>query len=393
MRARVIVVGLGTMGAAAAWRLAARGADVLGLDRFVPPHHRGAHAGGSRIIRMAYMEGADYVPLVRRAYPMWRDIEAATGRGLLTTTGALMLGRPDCVAVAGSVATAREHGLAHEVLDATEVRRRFPVFTPTDDEVALYEEAAGLLRPEAAISALLDLARDAGADLRTGVAVTGWRTDADGVVVRTDEGEHRADRLVLAPGAWAGPLLAGLDLPLRVERRVQHFWRPADLAAYQPGALPVWLWDAPDATTGYGLGAVDGAVKAAMHSGGGALVDPDVGATPATTDEVETMREWLAPRLPGLADAAWVGAVECLYTLTPDTDFVLGQHPGHANVAVACGFSGHGFKFAPVVGDVLADLALAGGTDTPVGLFDPARFTAGDAPSGSVPAGSGGVRG
>ncbi|GAA1824015.1 N-methyl-L-tryptophan oxidase [Luedemannella flava] len=376
MRPRVIVVGLGTMGAAAAWRLAARGADVVGLDRFAPPHRRGAHAGGTRIIRMAYMEGAAYVPLVRRAYPMWRDLEAATGRRLLTPSGALMLGPADLPAVAGSAEAAREHGLAHEVLDAAEVRRRFPAFTPGPDEVGVFEEAAGLLRPEAAIEAMLGLARDAGADLRTGAEVTGWWAGPEGVGVRTADGELRADRLVLAPGAWAGRLLDDLDLPLRVERRVQHYWRPADLSAYAPERFPVWIWDAPDGSTGYGIGAVDGAVKAAMHSGAG-LVDPDLGADPATTAEADTMREWLASRVPDLAAAEWAGAVECLYTLTPDTDFVLGPHPAHANVAVACGFSGHGFKFAPVVGDVLADLTLAGGTEAPVGLFDPGRFRRG----------------
>ncbi|WP_344085577.1 N-methyl-L-tryptophan oxidase [Luedemannella helvata] len=373
MRPKVIVVGLGTMGAAAAWRLASRGASVLGLDRFAPPHGRGAHAGGTRIIRMVYMEGADYVPLVRRAYPMWRAIEAATGTSLLTPTSALMLGRPGAAAVAGSAAAAHEHDLAHELLDAAEVRRRFPAFTPAADEVGVYERAAGMLRPEAAIEAMLGLARDAGADLRTGVEVTGWRAGPDGVTVRTGEGEHRADRLVLAPGAWAGRLLDGLDVPLRVERRVQHYWRPAGPDAFAPDRFPVWIWDAPDGSTGYGVGAVDGAVKAAMHSGAG-LVDPDLGADPATAVEVAAMRDWLAPRVPGLAAAGWAGAVECLYTLTPDTHFVLGHHPGHTNVAVACGFSGHGFKFAPVVGDVLADLTLTGGTDAPVALFDPRRF-------------------
>ncbi|MFC7480826.1 N-methyl-L-tryptophan oxidase [Luedemannella flava] len=250
MRPRVIVVGLGTMGAAAAWRLAARGADVVGLDRFAPPHRRGAHAGGTRIIRMAYMEGAAYVPLVRRAYPMWRDLEAATGRRLLTPSGALMLGPADLPAVAGSAEAAREHGLAHEVLDAAEVRRRFPAFTPGPDEVGVFEEAAGLLRPEAAIEAMLGLARDAGADLRTGAEVTGWWAGPEGVGVRTADGELRADRLVLAPGAWAGRLLDDLDLPLRVERRVQHYWRPADLSAYAPERFPVWIWDAPTAQRG-----------------------------------------------------------------------------------------------------------------------------------------------
>ena len=375
MRPRVIVVGLGTMGAAAAWRLAERGASVLGLDRFSPPHRRGAHAGGSRIIRMAYMEGAAYVPLVRRAFPMWEQLAARTGTSLLTPTGGLFLGRSDSVAVAGTAATARAYDVVHEVLDAAEVRRRFPAFTPADDEVGVYEAGAGLLRPEAAIGAMLELARAAGAELRAGVAVTGWGTDPDGAWVDTPDGRLRADRLVFSPGAWAGRLLADLGLPLRVERRVQHYWRPADLAAYAPERFPVWLWDAADGSTGYGIGAVDGAVKSGMHSGGG-TVDPDEGAGAATASEVDQMRDWLTPRVPAVAAGTWVGSVECTYTLTPDEDFIVGAHPEHPRVALACGFSGHGFKFAPVVGDVLADLALTGGTDAPVALFDPARFRA-----------------
>jgi sarcosine oxidase len=181
-----------------------------------------------------------------------------------------------------------------------------------------------------------------------------------------------ADRLILAPGAWA-PELVRLGVPMRVERRVQHYWRPTDPAAFE--RLPVWIWGSGE-RTGYGLPAVEsGRVKAALHWGtGGEAVDPDTAMAPARPDEVAEIRDWVTGRLPGLGD--WMGAKPCLYTLTPDEHFVLGKHPAHPNVAVACGFSGHGFKFVPVIGEILADLVQ----DRPVGydlsLFDPSRFGA-----------------
>jgi sarcosine oxidase len=381
-----IVVGLGSMGSSAAYHLAARGLRVVGLDRFAPPHGRGAHAGGSRIIRTAYMEDPRYVPLVHRAFEMWRALERDTGEPLLTLTGGLMLGRPDSVPVAGALAAARAHGLVHELLDPDQVRARFPAFTPADDEVALYEEAAGLLRPERAIEVLLALAKRHGAELRTGQAVRDWSATSDGVRVTTDDGVLTADRLILAPGAWAAELLR-IDMPMRVRRRVQHFWLPAAVppgagptpaghgpADFEPERFPVWIWDWPPDQFGYGLPAVEGAVKAALHLGDEA-VDPDAGADEARPDEVAAMRELMASRLPALACGEWLGAKPCLYTLTPDEHFLLGAHPFAANTFVAAGFSGHGFKFVPVVGEILADLAVTGTTPYEIDLFDPARPT------------------
>jgi sarcosine oxidase len=366
-----IVVGLGSMGSSAAYHLAARGLRVVGLDRFEPPHGRGAHSGGSRIIRTAYMEGAQYVPLVHRAYELWRALERDAGESLLTVTGGLMLGRPDSVTVAGALAAARAHGLAHELLDADQVRGRFPAFAPADDEVGLFEDGAGLVRPERAIAAQLALARAHGADLRTGAEVRSWTATGDGATVTTTDGVLEADRLILAPGAWASDLL-GIAIPMRVRRRIQHFWRPTEPADFEPGRLPVWIWDWPPDQIGYGLPAVDGEVKAALHRGDDA-VDPDVGAAPATADEVAAMRDLLATRMPQLAEGVWLGAKPCLYTLTPDEHFVLGAHPASPHVWVAAGFSGHGFKFVPVVGEILADLAVTGQTAYQIGIFAPTR--------------------
>jgi sarcosine oxidase len=372
VRPDVIVVGLGTMGAAAVHELAGRGVRVLGLDRFAPPHDRGAHAGGSRIIRMAYMEGPAYVPLVRDAFRLWRELEAATGTTLLAPTGGLMLGRAESFAVAGALATAQAQNLPHELLDAAQVRRRFPAFAPEDADVGLYEEVAGLIRPEAAITALLERARVRGAHLRTGVTVNGWDADGAGVRVDTDGGSIQADRVVLAPGAWA-PQLCRLEITFRVQRRVQHYWRPTDPTLFEPERLPAWIWSYGPAEAAYGLPAVDGVVKAAMHHGS-ETADPDGGLAPARADEVEAMRRWLELHIPSLAAGGWLAAKPCLYTLTPDEHFVLGRHPEHPSVAVACGFSGHGFKFAPVVGEILADLVLEGRTRQEISLFDPTRF-------------------
>jgi sarcosine oxidase len=389
VRPEVIVVGLGSMGAATAYQLASRGVRVLGLDEFTPPHPAGAHTGGSRIIRLAYAEGADYVPLLRRSYQLWGEVERADGDDLLTRTGGLMLGHADSSTVAGALASARVHGLDHELLDAAEIRRRFPAFAPGDDEVGVYEEAAGILRPEAAVTAFLRLAADAGADLRYGTRVTGWRADASGISVRTPDGELTADRLVLCPGAGAPGLLGDLGVPFEVQRRVQHYWA-APGAEFAVGRCPVWIWESEPGVTAYGMPALDRTTatdgtptpaaggnapvaKTAFHSAvGPATSEADLG--PTTAEERRRMMAWLAPRLPGLAAVDWLAGQPCRYTLTPDEHFVLGRHPGHANVSVAAGFSGHGFKFVPVVGEILADLAQTGATPHRIDLFAPDRF-------------------
>lgn len=385
MAPEVIVVGLGSMGAAAAYHLARRGVRVVGLDRFTPPHRYGSHGGGSRIIRMAYAEGAGYVPLLRRTYELWQEAERASGTKVVTRTGGLMLGAARSSTVAGAIASARRHGLAHEVLSAAEVRTRFPMFAPGDDEIALYEAAAGAIRPELAVRMFLDLATGAGAELRYDTVVTGWRATADGVVVSTADGEISAGRLVLCPGPWAGQLLADLGVPLVVHRRVQHFWE-SGADEMRAGRFPVWIWESAPGEIAYGTprlpsppGWEDLApelVKAAFHSGD-EPVSPDTTPAPTRPKEVRAIQEWLAPRLPRLLHATWMFAQPCLYTMTPDEHFVLGRHPDHERVAVAAGFSGHGFKFVPVIGEILADLTLDGATGHEIGLFRPDRFRVG----------------
>ena len=230
----VIVIGLGGMGSAAAAHLAARGQRVLGLERFGPAHDRGSSHGGSRIIRQSYFEDPAYVPLLLRAYELWRELEADSGADLMTLTGGLYFGRPDSPTVAGSLRSSRQWDLPHELLDAAEIRRRFPTMTPADDEVGLYEADAGLVRPEATVAAHLALAGQRGADLRFDEPVLDWSTTADGVRVTTAAGTYTAGRLVICPGAWAPELLADLGVPLTVERQVLYWFRPTGAWSRSP---------------------------------------------------------------------------------------------------------------------------------------------------------------
>lgn len=374
MQYDAIVIGTGGMGSAACLELARRGRRVLGLDRFHPPHSHGGTHGRSRIIRQAYMEAPAYVPLLLSAYRLWRRLEEETGVDLLRITGGLMIGPPDSDAVAGSLRSAREHGIAHEMLDPAEIRRRFPPLTPGADTVALWEREAGVLDPELGVGTMLDAAEDLGAVLRPGVRVTGWECAGEGVRVRTENGEQlRAARLVLTAGPWASELLPGVSTHLTPSREVMHWFQPeGGVARYAPDRFPIYIWDPGAGAVIYGFPALDGpqgGVKVAIHHGGDP-VDPDHVSREVTPDDVEAIRACLAHRIPDLAGRHLHGAV-CLYTNSPDHHFLLGPHPQAPQVVLAAGLSGHGYKFAPVVGALLADLALHGETDHPIGPFLP----------------------
>ena len=368
----VIVVGLGGMGSAAAHQLSRRGLRTLGLDRFGPAHDRGSSHGGSRIVRQAYFEDPAYVPLLLRAYQLWEQLAADSGTELLTVTGGLMIGAPESRTVAGSVRSAEQWGLAHEMLDAAEIRRRFPTMTPEPSSVALYEAKAGFTRPEATVAAHLDLAARSGAELRFAEPVTGWRGASGGVRVSTGRGEYEAGQLVLCPGAWAPQLLADLGVPLTVERQVQYWFAPhGGPAAFRPARHPIYIWEYDEGAQFYGFPATEEGAKVAFFRGG-ELCTPETIDRTVHPAEVERMREALRPRIPALAGPL-LRAATCMYTDTADEHFVIGRHPAHENVTVACGFSGHGFKFVPVVGEVVADLVTEGATRHPIDLFAPDR--------------------
>ncbi len=375
----VIVLGLGGMGSAAAAHLAARGKRVLGLEQFTAPHDRGSSHGHSRVIRQAYFEHPAYVPLLLRAYELWRELERDTGRELLFLPGGLMLGAPDSEVVSGSLHSARKHGLPHEELDAREIRRRFPQFRIGDDTVALFERAAGLVFCERAVTAHLEAAARRGAKLLFEEPVLRWQpTPNGGVTVTTAKATYSASQLVITPGPWAPALLAELGVPFVVERQVLYWFQPpGGVAPFLPERFPIYIWQQPSGATPYGSPAVDGpggGVKVAFYRKPVAEpCTPDSVDRRIRDDDVADMRMAIREFLPEL-DGMLVKAVTCLYTLTPDLNFVIGPHPAHPQVQVAAGFSGHGFKFCSVVGEVLADLVTAGCSRHDIGLFGPTRF-------------------
>ncbi len=359
----VIVVGLGGMGSAAAAHAASRGRRVLGIEQFHVAHDQGSSHGRSRVIRLAYFEDPAYVPLLRRAYELWRRLEQATGRHVLQITGGLMIGAPESDVVSGSLRSAREHHLDHEMLEAAEIHRRFPPLTPDRGTVALYEHAAGMVFPEEAIRAHLDVAADHGAYLHFDERVEDWSTMPSGaIVVRTSRGRYECERLILAPGAWASQLFKIDWLPLEVEPQQLHWFAPAGGAApFASTHFPIYIWDRGHGIQFYGFPTDDGErVKVAFFR--------------SKVKGEEAMREALAPCIPALAAGSLVETVHCKYTLTPDQHFVIGAHPDAANVVIASPCSGHGYKFASVVGEILADLAIDGRARHPISLFSPRRF-------------------
>ncbi len=366
------------MGSAAAYHLAARGKRVLGLEQFAPAHDRGSSHGASRIIRQAYYEDPAYVPLVLRAYELWEQLERDSKSDLLQITGGLMIGPPGSAIVNGTIASAAEHRLPYEIMDARELRRRYPVLNPRTEETAVFELRAGFLRPEACVRAHLAQAVRYGAELRFEECVQQWSAaSSNGVRVATASGIYEADRLIIAPGAWAPGLLAELDIPFDIRRHVMCWFRPiANAASFLPAHFPIYLWDVGGEHVFYGFPATDGiagGVKAAMHTGGDRC-SPATIERKVSDHDIEELRVHLSRFIPAL-DGSVVNAATCMYTLTPDEHFVLSLHPAHPQVAVAAGFSGHGFKFTSVIGEILADLAIEGKTRHPIGLFSPERFS------------------
>ncbi len=348
------IAGLGAMGSMAALELARRGRRVIGFDRFHPPHLLGSSHGKSRIIREAYFEHPQYVPLVQRAYDRWAALERESGRPLLVPSGGLMIGRPDGTLVSGARRSAMQHRLDYEELPAAETRRRFPMFELDETEVGLYERRAGVLLPEPAIEAALEGARRAGAELHFDEPVLSWEAGAS-ITLATPGGEYSVDRLVLSAGAWMAGALPSRPLPLSVARQTL-FWFAArgDAAALVPGRMPIFIWEWKPERFFYGFPDLGDGVKIAIHREGEA-VHPDSVRRTTGAGDCDLLREIMAPRTPAFNGALRESAV-CLYTNTADGDFLIDRSPVDRRVLIASPCSGHGFKFAPVIGEVLADL-------------------------------------
>ncbi len=378
----VIVVGLGAAGSATCMTLAQRGVSVLGIDAFHPPHTLGSHHGESRSVRRAYLEGTAYLSMAIRAWDLWRKLEKDSGEKLLVTTHNLTIGPPDGPAVSGFLASAQAGGISHDLLTAAEIRKRWPPLAPPSYFAAGLEKEAGIVFPETCIRVFLAMADTAGARLQVDEQVTGWTAAPGGIEVRTSQGRYTAGRVLIAAGARTRRLLGDAGAMLTPKRVPVHWITPPDATAYQLGQFPVNFWQVPMAETAgssgahrefYTLPAIKrgGRVKAAFHNQL-ADGDPEHPLPVVSTAEQTAMRAMLERFLPPLSDRPMTSDT-CMYTLTPDDHFVLGPLPQNGNV-FAVALAGHGFKFAPVLGETLADVLEGIAPAVDMGFFSPLRF-------------------
>jgi sarcosine oxidase len=369
-----IVLGLGGMGSATLSQLAKRGQRVLGIEQFPLVHSRGSSHGHTRIIRTAYYEHPSYVPLVRRSFELWRELERKTNRELLVPSPCVTVGPPDGELVQGVMQAAREHYLSVESLPARELMKRFPAFRIGDEYTGVLENDAGMLFVEECVRAQLDAAKQHGAVIKADCPVLDWSADDRGVTVRTNDETFHAAKLVVTAGAWATTLLRDIGVPFAVMRQTMHWFEPASRSDFGVGRFPIFLLDTPDGAF-YGMPALEPqGVKVARHYGAPEQSVPNDVNWEVTESDALPVQGFLNQHIPSAIGPS-TGQV-CMYTLTPDRHFVIDVHPHHSNVVVAAGFSGHGFKFAPVVGEVLADLVERGSTRHDISLFRASRFTA-----------------
>jgi monomeric sarcosine oxidase len=373
----VAVIGLGTMGSFAAAELARRGLTVAGFDRFTPPHGHGSHSGGTRIYRVAYAEGSAYVPLAQQAGELWDQAGEQLGKPLLHRAGMLYMGPPGEPLMRKVAESASTNRLQVEKLSSSEIYRRYPAFEIPEDYTGLFDPQAGWLDVDAAIASSLAHARSLGVECHFDQQVKAWDATATEVRVHLEKETVTVSSLVITAGAWAADLLSSLRLPLTVKRKVFAWFDPLAPELFAAGRLPVFAfadhWS-------YGFPIMPGlGVKMALHAGGdylpyagGAVAPPG----PADLDPIAAIAAKYMPRLAGAYDEARSRirhSATCLYTMTPDEDFIVDHHPEFKNVVFAAGFSGHGFKFAPVIAQGLADLLQQGKTSLPIGFLSLGR--------------------
>jgi sarcosine oxidase len=361
------------MGSAAAYHLSRRGLRVLGLERFDIGHAMGSSHGVTRIIRLAYFEHPSYVPLLRRAYELWRELERGFGEQLLHITGGIDAGPPGGTCFEGSKLSCELHELSHELLDAPTVNRRFPGYNLPADLLAVYQPEAGFLASERAVIAHVVAAQELGADIRAREKVLGWEPVHDGVQVETERGRYAAERLVICAGAWAGALVPELELLAVPERQVLAWLQPTEPALFSPNRFPVFVMEVPEGIF-YGLPvfAIPGFKFGRFHHLGEVTSAERVDRDPNESDEA-VLRDFASRYFPSGAGSTMALKV-CLFTNSPDEHFIVDLHPTYPQVVLAAGFSGHGYKFCSVIGEILADLALRGDTRHDIGLFALSRF-------------------
>ena len=350
----IIIVGLGAHGSAALWHLSKTGLKIAGMDRFTPPHQHGSSHGESRIIRQAYHENPLYVPLVKAAYPLWTELGERAGQPIFQKTGGLFLGKADTTVVTGAKHSADTHKIPYDYLDAATIQKRFPVFQPGPDIVGDLEHEAGILFPETAIKTFLEQAAAGGATINTGEQVLKITPTPTGIELTTSKGQYRTEKLIVSAGAWLNSLLPELKLPLSIRRQVL-FWFKDATATDHARKMPIFLWEYEKGKMFYGFPDLGDGIKLGWHHGG-RPINPDELTQLVDKEEIEAMQKKAAENL--TINPVFQKSCACMYTNTPDEDFIIDLHPQHPDIVIASPCSGHGFKFSAIIGRLLADLAL-----------------------------------
>lgn len=365
----VAVIGLGTMGSAALAELAERGLKVIGFERHYPAHPLGSSHGDSRMIRLAYFEDPSYVPILQRAYAKWRELEQRSGQEVLSVTGVLQIGLPDSDLLRGVLASCALHGLSHEVLDASSTMARFPAFSLDPDEMAILDPEGGFVRPEIAISLQVKRAAAAGAVMHFGETITHIDPGQGGVTVVSNNGRCFAKKVIVATGAWINQLVPRLQGKAKPIRQVVAWYHPKQALNAQQGRMPGFIRDEGPNGAFFGFPAIgsDG-VKIGRHLHFNQPLDPDEPNAPVDDEDFTLLDQFAHHRLPTVASFRHK-AITCRYTMMPNENFLIDFLPGTDDIIICSACSGHGFKFASVIGEILADLAEKSTTDLPIGLF------------------------
>lgn len=365
----VIIAGCGAMGSAISYSLASSGFDTLTIERFTLNHSFGSSHGRTRIIRTAYFEHPNYVPIVKRAYQLWRELEREHGEELMLITGGLMIGNSDSPLIKGVLKSAREHNLNHMILDSKEVAERYPVLK-LRDEIAVYEPTSGILFPEKCIYAQKDLAESMGAQFHFEESVKGWRIDKQKVRIITNRDEYFSDKLVLSTGPWMKELVS---LPLKCERQVT-FWLKAKQRAelFSAESMPIIIWDRDSKGMFYCIPDTGDGIKVARHHGG-EETDPDRVRRIVSKEDEEPIRRFMDDCIPD-ASGNIISSSVCLYTNTPDGHFIIDRHPSNDNIILVSACSGHGFKFSCAIGEIVKDIIERGKSKLDISLFRLSKF-------------------
>jgi sarcosine oxidase len=370
-----IVVGVGGMGSATCWQLARRGKRVLGLEQFDIPHASGSSHGINRIIRLAYYEDPSYVPLLKRAYALWRELEAACGEHLLHITGSIDASEPDGLVFTGALETCKLHGLTHEVLTSADLTRRFPGYHLPEDYLALYQEDGGFLLSERCIVQHVEEAMKLGAEIHGREEVLDWIASDNGISVRTTRATYQTEKLIFTAGAWMGTLLDELAPLLQPERQVLAWLQPFEPALFTPERFPVFNLTVPEGRY-YGFPVYGNpGFKIGRYHHLDEFIDPTEPLRHPDLADEEILRAFVSRYTPA-ANGPALALRTCIFTNSPDEHFIIDTLPDDERVIVASPCSGHGFKFCSVIGEILTDLAIDGSTRHDISLFALDRFQA-----------------